>query len=125
MLDVFRGEMACDALLDYIDHLPSDSAFTAAIAEDVEYAEMLLESEGEQPSAAPPRMTEFGPQVRALAVIADKISYLANIQIARAGKPPPKLEPYPRPVTAIERVRRKRTQQRHRALVSQLLPDRD
>jgi hypothetical protein len=125
MLDVFRGEMTCDALLDLIDHLPSNSAFHAAIADDEDYARQVLELEEREgrPAAAPPRLDEFSPEVRALAVIADKLSYLASIQVARAGKTPPKSEPYPRPVTALDRVRRRRDMARHRSVVARLLPD--
>lgn len=119
MLAFFRGEMTCDALLDYIDYLPSDSAYFAEVAEDEEYAELLLQMEDEPPS--PPRMTEYGPEVRALAAVYDKISYLVAVQIARGGKPPPRMDPYPRPVTALERKRRGRAQHNHQALVARML----
>ncbi|MDT0302897.1 hypothetical protein [Streptomonospora wellingtoniae] len=120
MLAFFRGDLACDALLDYIDHLPSDSAFHAAIAEDEEYAEMVLAEYGDTPPG-PPRLTEFGPEVRALATVVDKLSHLISIQIARAGKSPPRMDNYPRPVTALEKVRRRRRFEAHENLTARLL----
>lgn len=123
MLDFFRGEMTCDALLDYIDHLPSDSPFHAAVADDEEYAAMLLDTD-DGGAVEPPPLTEYGPQVRALATLVDRVSYLIGVQVARAGKNPPRFDPYPRPVTAVERVRRRRAMDRHEQLVARLLPDR-
>jgi len=125
MLDFFRGEMSGDALLDFIDHLPTDSAYFAEMAEDEEYAELLLDQEAAgQAAPAAPRMTEYGPQVRALAAVYDRLSYLVSVQIARANKTPPRFDPYPRPVTALERKRRARTQHKHSALVARLVPNR-
>lgn len=121
MLDFFRGEMSCDALLDLIDHLPSDSPFTAAVAEDEEYAEMVVDLPDENPA---PRLTEFGPEVRALAMIVDKLSYLISVQYQRSSQRPPRMEPYPRPVTAIDRIRRRRKIQQHESLKARLLPGR-
>lgn len=122
MLDFFRGEMTCDALLGFIDHLPSDSAYFAEVAEDDEYAELLLEQEqAGQGAPAAPRMTEFSPEVRVMAAMFDRLSYLVAVQIARANKTPPRFDPYPRPVTALERKRRHRAQHNHQALVSRML----
>ncbi|PRX95568.1 hypothetical protein CLV72_109177 [Allonocardiopsis opalescens] len=121
---MFRGEMTCDALLDYIDHLPSDSAFAAAVAEDEEYADLLLAEGVVDEAPQPPRLTEYGPEVRALATLVDRLSYLISVQISRAGGRPPRFDPYPRPVTALERRRRRRRFDRHNQLVARLLPNR-
>jgi len=122
MLDFFRGDMTCDALLDYIDHLPTDSAYFAEVAEDEEYAELLLEQEAAgQAAPSPPRLTEYGAEVRVMAAVYDRLSYLVAVQIARANKTPPRFDPYPRPVTALERKRRSRAQHNHQRLSARLL----
>ena len=122
MLDFFRGTVTCDALLDYIDHLPSDSAYMAAIADDDEYADMVPSQLGpDATKAGAPSLTEFGPQVRALAALYDQLNQLISVQIARAGKNPPRRDPYPRPVTALERARKRRQFANHNHLVARLI----
>jgi hypothetical protein len=48
---------------------------------------------------------------------------LIRIQIARAGKKPPAIRAYPRPVTAADRAMARRRHQKHRELVARVLPD--
>ena len=58
---------------------------------------------------APP-ISEFGPEVEALAAIYDRLGGVIHAVVASAGaKKPPKPKPYIRPVTALDRAR-----QRHR-----------
>lgn len=69
-----------------------------------------------------PRFAEFSPEVQVLAEIRDLIASLIGVQIARAGKTPKKIKPYPRPESAFERLRRRERYAAHRSLVSRLLP---
>lgn len=121
VLDVFRDGMSVDAALDFIDGLPQSSRFSAAVADDDDFAALF----GDVDDAAkpgPPRMTEWSPEVAALVALIDRVEELIGVQVARAGKRPPARPPYPRPVTAMERVKKRRSAQRHRDLVARVLP---
>lgn len=122
LLDVFRdGGMTPDACYDLIAHLPRESAFHSALAGDDEAAELF------PPPAepGPPSLAEFPPVVEALAKVHDLLAALVSVQVARGGGQPPKIAPYPRPVTAAERAAKRARLARHRAIVARLLPDRE
>ena len=103
-------------------HLPRDSATVAAIADDPDLS-------GEPGEVRPPRLTEFGPVVEALAGIYDlQASLLASVVSALGGRAP-RIDPYPRPVTAAaraaaqaERVREEQQERLQRRALAQLLP---
>jgi hypothetical protein len=120
MLDFFRDRLSAQEILDYLEHLPRTSAYHTAIAEDEVLAEQMADVPDEKPG--PPRLAEFSPEVQVLAEVRDLLATLINVQVARAGKKPSKMKPYPRPVSAVEQIRRRQRYQRHRSLVSQLLP---
>lgn len=106
-------------MLNLIEHLPTDSHYIAALAEDPEAAEHM------DPDAKPkpPRLTEFGPDIAALSVIADRLGLLIRVTRAAAGeKRPPAMQPYPRPRLAIDRLRHQRRLARHDHIKRQLLP---
>ena len=60
--------------------------------------------------------------MQALAATVDRLGELVRVMIAQSGKTPPKLRPYPRPVTALERVKQRQRLDKHRALVARVLP---
>jgi hypothetical protein len=120
MLDFFRDDVSARELLDYLEHLPVTSAYHTAIAEDEDLAEELARLP--EQTARPPRLREFSPEVQVLAEVRDLLATLINVQIARAGKKPSKVKPYPRPVSAVERIRQQQRYQRHKSLVAQLIP---
>lgn len=108
-------------LINLIDHLPRDSFMHEAMADDELLAEHMLSSE---PTEKPPvrRWSEYGVQVELLAGIYDRLAEVPNAIAAANGAKPRKIRPYPRPVTAMERVRDRRAKQKHRSLVARLLP---
>lgn len=108
-------------LLNIIDHLPRDSYMHEAMADDEALAEHLLARE---PAEQPPvrRWSEYGVQVELLTAIFDRLGEVPNAIAAANGAKPRKLKPYPRPVTAIERVRERKAEQKHRSVVSRVLP---
>ena len=120
MLDFFRDKLSAQEILDYLEHLPRTSAYHTAIAEDEDLAEQMADIPDQKPG--PPRLAEFSPEVQVMAEVRDLLATLINVQIARAGKRPSKVKPYPRPVSAVEQVRQRHRYQQHRSLVAQLLP---
>lgn len=100
-----------------IDHLPAHSHFIAALAQDDEAAKQA------DPDAAPrpPSLTEHDPVVRAIAALYDRTGELLRATIASAGASPPKMQPYPRPVTAIDRARTRARWAKHNALADRVL----
>jgi len=124
MLDFFRDRLTAHEVLDYLEHLPRTSAYHSAVADDEELAEQLAEQGTGAPSR-PPLLAEFSPEVQVMAEVRDLLATLIGVQVARAGKKPQKVKPYPRPESALERVRRRQQYANHRTLVGRLLPRRN
>lgn len=121
-------------LLDVIDRLPGHSHYSAAVANDEEYAEMIARAmaerkrAGEAPEDNGPRMTGWTPEVAALTNLLDAVNGVRYAVVAtqlgkKAGDPP---KPSRRPVTALEKAMRraeyKRRQAAHESLVARVLP---
>lgn len=104
-----------------IEGLPSNSHYIAALADDEE----LAASMDEDPAPRPPRLTEWSPEVAAIAASLDRLGEVLCALIAGNGQAPPKIAPYPRPVTASQRIKQRRRMQKHQALVARVLPRRD
>lgn len=126
LLDFFRDTLSAQAILDYIDGLPRNSCYMAAIAEDDELADAVLaEEDGDEaePSLYAPRLTEFGTVESLLTDIKDGqavlVRVVANWGSGKAIKPP---TPSPRPITAAQRARQRRTAAQHERLKAALLP---
>lgn len=105
-------------ILNLIDHLPSNSNYLAAIADDDE----LADQQSGEAAPRPPRLTEWSPEVQGIAVLADRVGELIRVMIAQGGRRPPKIPHYPRPVTASERAKQRRKLATHRELVARVLP---
>ena len=109
-------------LLNLIDHLPRGTAFAEAVAEDDELAAQHGFDGGDKRRAAPP-VSEFTPDVELLAALYDRIGVLIGWVAAGAGaKKPPKAQPWPRPVTAIERARSRRARADFEDIVAKAAP---
>lgn len=91
------------------------------MAEDEVLAGHLLD---QPPSETPAqrRWSEFGIQVELLAAIFDRLAEIPNAIAASNGAKPRKVPPYPRPVTAIEKVRERRRRLKHTQVVARVLP---
>lgn len=125
MLDFFRGTLSADAILDFLEHLPSTSAYHSAVADDEDLAREILDGgEGGDQAPRPPRLSEFGPEVQALAEIRDVLASLLAVTVKANGGKPSKAKPYPRPVTALQRVKRRARMVAHSDLVRRVLPGR-
>jgi hypothetical protein len=105
-------------LLNVIDGLPVNSAYVEAIADDDEAAEQAPKGE-----PAPPRLREWSPERSLLTDINERLGELIAVTAAAAsGKPVRPPPAYPRPITAAERIARRRRREQHERLVQQLLP---
>lgn len=118
MIDLYeQGRWAF--ALTLIDHLPRTSAFASAVAQDDELAAEL----GDPPkfNHTPP-LTEWTPEVQALAAVVDRLAEVANAVFASGGGKPSRARPYPRPVTAFDRAQTKRHREAADDMVAQLFP---
>lgn len=122
MLGFFTGELSADAILDFLAHLPRTSEYHAALADDEELAARLAD-EPPQPVGSPP-LTEFSPEVQVLAEVRDLLAAQLAVLVKVNGGKPAKVKPYPRPVTALQRMRLRARFSRHRDLVKRVLPGR-
>lgn len=122
MLDFFRDRLSAEEILDYLEHLPSTSAYHAALAEDEDLARQMLDEP--PPAPRPPRLTEFSPEVQALAEVRDLLSAVLAVLVKANGGKPHKPKPYPRPVTALQRLKTRMRYSEHLDLVRRVLPGR-
>lgn len=120
------------ALLNLIDHLPRNTYYSEAVANDEEHAKALAEAaearrgetEGEDPG---PPMHLWDQNAAMTAELIDAVHGLTFTVAAANGaknlKPP---NPYTRPKTAIDKMKRQvyaaNRQKQHEALVARLLP---
>lgn len=110
LLDVLAGEMSPREAMVLVDHLPVDSAFAEASAQDDELAELLAaerDDEDEDAPARAPRITEFGPTNQLLTAVYDRLGEVIAAIVASAGGKPPPVRPSPRPETAADRLAKK------------------
>lgn len=98
-------------LLDLIDGLPTNSRLAAAMLNDPEFAEEMakqqLERDDEKQDPWTPAFESFGMGEQLLAQIFDGIQALQATQVAAAGGKPGKPTPFPRPVTEVEKAKRR------------------
>ena len=67
-------------------------------------------------------MSEWSAEVELLTLIAERIAEHAQVSAVVGGGKARKIPPLPRPGSAVDRVRQRRREQRHRSLVARLLP---
>ena len=130
LLDFFRGRYSwakLERLLSRIVVLPQ-SHYRWAIADDDEAAERALEAEEKarregskpKPSPAPP-LEAFSPEVQYLAMMVDRLGEVIQAVVSTVPKAKvPKMRPLPRPETALDRARRRKSLQRHHDLVAEV-----
>lgn len=69
-----------------------------------------------------PHMATWTQEASMLAVVVDKLTSLERTLMAVNGNNAGSFVPYPRPKTAIDKVREDRRQTQHQRLVAMLLP---
>lgn len=108
-------------LLNLIDHLPRNSYYVEAMADDEELAEMALSAPERLDVPTGPRVSQWSLEAEIIAAAVDRLGEMFAVTIVSNGGKPPRLTPYPRPVTATERVRSRLRRERHASLVSRVL----
>ena len=71
-----------------------------------------------EPDDAGERLSEWSPEVRLLANLFDRVGDLIRVQATGD----PKIDSYPRPITAVERARARMDLDRYRRLVERVRP---
>ena len=110
-------------LLNLIDHLPANSFMNQALVNDVEYARLVtaerkrLEKAGKKADSGP-SMATWSPEMNLLAVIADRLAVLIEVQKTNPRKP----VQYPRPKTAFDRLEVEEMREIHNRLTAALVP---
>jgi hypothetical protein len=95
-----------------------------ALVNDEELAEQLLDRDDDEPTPTV-RMSEYSPELERLTDLMDRLGELIAVVAAANGVKKPKLpRPAPRPATASQRLRKRRREDKHRALVARVLPHR-
>lgn len=106
-------------LLNLIDHLPRNSAYGDALAQDDE----LAVEAAERPDDTGPSLAEWSPEVALLSDLVDVLLLLRSEVWKLAGqKTAPPYRPVPRPLTAADRLAAER-RERVRDDLRRLLPE--
>lgn len=97
------------------------SQLLLAYREDEEAAEQYLKDHPEEARAShPPDLASWSPEVEYIVIAIDRISEMIATLVATSGNRPPHVRPMRRPLTAIDRARRRASWQRHEALVDEV-----
>ena len=108
--------------------LPQHSNTKAALANDDEYARLVLDGRTDQDlqrsGQSMATLSEFTPEVAALFTVIDRLGDVCNGLVGLGGKKPRPNRPVPRPKSAIERVAAENRRKAHQSLVNRVLPGR-
>lgn len=110
-------------LLAFIDGLRRTSHLYEAMTQDDDLAEAFLEQEarGENAKAAPKRrMTEFSVEAELLSAAVDRLGELIQAQGVARGAKRRRVQPMPRPETAMQRARDRRAKRKHSYTVARV-----
>lgn len=109
--------------------LPQHSNTKAALANDDEFARMVLDGRDDSDlrasssgNKAAVTLAEFTPEVAALYDVIDRLGDVCAGLVNLGGKKPRQQRPVPRPKSAFERVAIENRRTAHRSLVSRVLP---
>lgn len=107
LVDFFRGRHSWRKLWLILDRLPTSSAYREAVLDDPEVAEALMQRLEPQRRSAGPRLSEFDTNVALLTDIYDRLGdVIAAVVMSNGGKDP-KVRPAPRPLTGLDRARKR------------------
>ncbi|NNG20494.1 hypothetical protein HJ590_13145 [Naumannella sp. ID2617S] len=104
-------------LRNLVERMPTASHYRQATADDEEAAERWLEAHPQETAPARPAWSETSYEAQLLTALGERIDQLI---LVTAGDNASSLKPWPRPETAIERIKRRQRMQRHDSLVSEV-----
>ncbi|MEY8577209.1 hypothetical protein AALI21_02735 [Corynebacteriaceae bacterium 6-324] len=110
----FRGQRDWRTLQELIDELPRGSHYRAAIADDDEIAELVFELNPKQQTTPP--LEGWTSEIEALTAINNTLLQL----LYRGSDARPPL--FPAPETALDRIKKRRSDATNSQILSQLLP---
>lgn len=99
-----------------INALPPHSRYFSAMLDDPEVAAAMVDIP--EPTSPELRMEGFDPHRALLTALLDAINLNTQAVIAAAGADPPKMEPAPRPVTELDRMRNRARHYDRRSLAA-------
>jgi hypothetical protein len=118
---MFRDRRWLD-LLTLIDWLPRNSAYIETLSEDEEIAEEYLSRPESASTRNPgPRISEWSPELERLTDLVDRMGEVMIAVVASQGGKAPKIRPFPRPRTAIDRVRERKRYEKHKRTVARVI----
>lgn len=115
-------------ILNYIDHLPTNSQMNHLLTNDEEYLEEVMSHEKPGDSGGyRPSMSDWSLTNSLLATLIDAVNRNSVVTQAVAGGkgPKPTVTPFPRPLTAADTVRYRLDKKRHEEMNAILLRGRD
>lgn len=105
--------------------LPAASNVKAALANDDEFALMVLDGRDiddlRQPGKSAVSLAEYTPEVAALYDVIDRLGDVCAGLVGLGGGKPKRTKPVPRPKSAFERVAIENRRKQHQSLVSRVL----
>lgn len=113
-------------LLGLIDHLPPNSHMNQLLMNDEEHLRSALQRQKRGGTGAS-SMSEWSTTNSMLATLIDAVNRNSVITqaVSSSGGSKPSYEPYPRPATALDKIRNDLERERHENMNSILLRDRD
>lgn len=108
-------------ILNLITQLPQASRFAAAVANDPEHVEAILEAtKNETPQEASPPLSTWTADSELLAQIKDTLEVTLAVLVRANGGPSRKVKPTKRPRTAFADAAERRTLSQHRRVVDRV-----
>ena len=112
-------------LLNLLDGLRRTSHIHEAMTLDEELARIVLERERRDgPKEGNPRgkrrMTEFSVEAELLSHAVDRLGELINVHAATRGSKPRRVQPMPRPESALAKVRERQSRRKHNYTVARV-----
>lgn len=111
-------------LMAYIDMLPTDSHKNRLLTQDEEHMEAIIAARKDEKGDAKPSMASWGQLESMIAVLIDAVNRNTEVThaVAPGKKKPLRINPYPRPATAAEKVEAQIQKKKHEEMVNLLLP---
>lgn len=110
-------------ILLILEHLPRTSAYAEAMATDERLAKSLAAlPESTRKAQWRRSYREFTPEVEMLSALFDRVGELIRVTAGVRGARTKQPMSAPRPIPAIDRIKRQSAEEKHRRLTARVLP---